>query len=248
MNDLRSRKAHHCVRKRKRPPHFWGASVLLISAMRLGQVRVEALAGPSLRSVLHLTGPVGKDIQTPPLFASNQDEQKQLESEGPPMNRREALIRTIALPSAAALAGTVAVQPVSAGQPVIDSTSGELFTPKAAMLGGGGSDAARGIKIQSRDRSKLTRQNRRTFEASSVGPIQPVYNTRFVTYLSRFILNFDPAARSWWLEQIRQLGEEPTDEGREERDYKKAIGLRQNLVKEEEDNLASLCMRGEGAT
>lgn len=216
MNDLRSRKAHQGVRKRKRPPHFWGASVLLISAMRLGQVRVEALAGPSLRSVLHLTGPVGKDIQTPPLFASNQDEQKQLESEGPPMNRREALIRTIALPSAAALAGTVAVQPVSAGQPVIDSTSGELFTPKAAMLGGGGSDAARGIKIQSRDRSKLTRQNRRTFEASSVGPIQPVYNTRFVTYLSRFILNFDPAARSWWLEQIRQLGQEPTGEGSEE--------------------------------
>ena len=77
--------------------------------MRLGQVRVEALAGPSLRSVLHLTGPVGKDIQTPPLFASNQDEQKQLESEGPPMNRREALIRTVALPSAAALAVPVKV-------------------------------------------------------------------------------------------------------------------------------------------
>eukprot|EP00554_Chaetoceros_debilis_P000028 CAMPEP_0194091142 /NCGR_PEP_ID=MMETSP0149-20130528/41763_1 /TAXON_ID=122233 /ORGANISM="Chaetoceros debilis, Strain MM31A-1" /LENGTH=236 /DNA_ID=CAMNT_0038775621 /DNA_START=1 /DNA_END=707 /DNA_ORIENTATION=- len=64
------------------------------------------------------------------------------------------------------------------------------------MLGGGGSDMARGIELQSR-----SGKDNKAFTERSVGLLQPVYNTRFITYLSRFLLNCDPAARSWWQEQ-----------------------------------------------
>ena len=81
----------------------------------------------------------------------------------------------------------------NAGIAQIDSKSGELFSPKKEMLGGGGSDLARGVKLQSRTRGAISYNN--------VEPIQTVYETRFITYLSRFLLNFDPAASSWWSEQ-----------------------------------------------
>mmetsp|Transcript_30580 Transcript_30580/g.89350 ORF Transcript_30580/g.89350 Transcript_30580/m.89350 type:complete len:1165 (+) Transcript_30580:324-3818(+) len=117
--------------------------------------------------------------------------------------RRQALMQMVAVPSALALASASIADPAQAARPEIDSKSGVMFSPKGQMLGGGGSDATRGIKI--RDRTKDTAQQQRRSFANSVGLIQPVYNVRFVTYLSRFILNFDPSARSWWLEEPNQL-------------------------------------------
>jgi len=116
-------------------------------------------------------------------------------------NRRDAILKLTAIPTAALLTSSALTDPASAAQPEIDK-SGVLFSPKAKMLGGGGSDAARGIKI--RDRTTDTAQQKRSF-AKSVGTIQSVYSVRFIAYLSRFILNFDPAARSWWLEEASQL-------------------------------------------
>jgi len=80
-----------------------------------------------------------------------------------------------------------------AGKAIIDSSSGQLYSPKADMLGGGGSDLARGIKMESRDRGVQTKNKNDS--------LQSIYETRFITYLSRFLLNFDPAAKSWWEEQ-----------------------------------------------
>ncbi len=83
----------------------------------------------------------------------------------------------------------------NAGVAQIDSKSGELYSPKKEMLGGGGSDLTRGIKLQSRSRSR----GERSLDKDK--PIQSVYDTRFITYLSRFLLNYDPAASSFWNEQ-----------------------------------------------
>jgi hypothetical protein len=75
-----------------------------------------------------------------------------------------------------------------AGKAELDST-GNLFTPKSEMLRGG-SEAARGLRASNRG-SRL-----RPGQA-----LQSVYDTRFIAYLSRFLLNFDPAARAWWVKQ-----------------------------------------------
>ena len=76
-----------------------------------------------------------------------------------------------------------------AGLPEIDS-SGQLFAPKSVMMRGG-SDETRGIALENRPYSGL---------AAGL-TLQTVYDTRFITYLSRFLLTFDPAARSWWTRQ-----------------------------------------------
>lgn len=81
----------------------------------------------------------------------------------------------------------------NAGKAIIDTNSGQLFSPKSDMLGGGGSDLARGIKMESRPLGVRPRNN------SEV--LQSVYETRFITYLARFLLNYDPAAKSWWEDQ-----------------------------------------------
>ncbi|KAL7581793.1 hypothetical protein ACA910_022322 [Epithemia clementina (nom. ined.)] len=54
----------------------------------------------------------------------------------------------------------------------------------------GGSEAARGIPLRG------ARNFLRPGET-----LQTVYETRFITYLARFLLNFDPAANSWWTKQ-----------------------------------------------
>jgi hypothetical protein len=84
-------------------------------------------------------------------------------------------------------------QIANAGKAEIDSKTGELFSPKSEMLGGGGSDLARGIKLESRTKGEF---------AAIDTPVQYIYETRFITYLSRFLLNYDPAAKAWWEEQI----------------------------------------------
>jgi hypothetical protein len=77
-----------------------------------------------------------------------------------------------------------------AGKPELDA-SGEFFAPKSDMLSGG-SDATRGVPLENRKRAKRPKPGE---------SIQTVYETRFIAYLSRFLLNFDPAARTWWVKQ-----------------------------------------------
>jgi hypothetical protein len=113
---------------------------------------------------------------------------------GTELSRRQSL-RAIAAISSSAAVMFSSPSISQAGIPEIDSKSGELFSPKDKMLGGGGSDAARGIKMQSKGRISSPSS------FSSSGPVQTVYETRFIAYLSRFLLNFDPAASSWWEEQ-----------------------------------------------
>lgn len=74
-----------------------------------------------------------------------------------------------------------------AGKPELDS-SGELYTPKAEMLSGG-SYAARGLPVQ------------RSARLQPGQTLQSVYETRFIAYLSRFLLNYDPAAHAWWIKK-----------------------------------------------
>jgi hypothetical protein len=104
--------------------------------------------------------------------------------------RRKALQQIVSTSAVISMLPMVA----NAGIAEIDSKSGELFSPKKEMLGGGGSDAARGLKLQSREKGGGNSKN-------SATPIQTIYDTRFITYLARFLLNFDPAANAWWREQ-----------------------------------------------
>ena len=77
----------------------------------------------------------------------------------------------------------------------IDAT-GQLYSPKNEMLSQGGSAAARGIKLPRKERKSTTGKNNNLL--STGGLIQDVYETRFVTYLTRFLLVFDPASSAWW--------------------------------------------------
>jgi len=76
----------------------------------------------------------------------------------------------------------------------IDAT-GQLYSPKNEMLSQGGSAAARGIKLPKKERSSRGKNNNLL---STGGLIQDVYETRFVAYLTRFLLTFDPASSAWW--------------------------------------------------
>lgn len=125
---------------------------------------------------------------------ANDDKKMGDKNANTPSSRRQALQLMAATTMGISLASLP--QPANAGKPEIDSKSGQLFSPKSQMLGGGGSDMARGIQLQSRSGGE-----RGAFAERSVGLLQPVYNTRFITYLSRFLLNCDPAAQSWWQEQ-----------------------------------------------
>mmetsp|Transcript_40921 Transcript_40921/g.123406 ORF Transcript_40921/g.123406 Transcript_40921/m.123406 type:complete len:336 (+) Transcript_40921:359-1366(+) len=119
---------------------------------------------------------------------------------GRQLSRRSAVLRLAAFPAAAAAVSAATVTAAHAAEPEIDK-SGQLFSPKAAMMGGGGSDAARGIKLTERDRS-LEQTSRRGSERAltkGAGLVQDVYDARFIAYISRFLLNNDPAAKGWWL-------------------------------------------------
>lgn len=108
-------------------------------------------------------------------------------------SRRRAL-QTIAVTSASIFGASE----VRASVPELDSSTGQLFSPKSEMFSGG-SAAARGIPVTQRERLK----------AGQV--LQSIYETRFVAYLSRFLLNFDPATRAWWLQQGLADSWEPLD-------------------------------------
>lgn len=82
----------------------------------------------------------------------------------------------------------------------VDRKSGELFSSKNQMLGRGGSDAARGVSLTQRQSQATAVSDKKLF--SSREPIQDLYNTRFITYLARFLLTFDPPSRAWWIENV----------------------------------------------
>ena len=105
------------------------------------------------------------------------------------VSRRSSLQTMFLTATATATAvATFRTDSASAGIPEVD-IYGNLFSPKSDMLSGG-SQAARGIS--SRQRGSRLKPGQ---------PIQTVYETRFIAYLSRFLLNFDPAANAWWLQQ-----------------------------------------------
>ena len=105
------------------------------------------------------------------------------------ISRRDVFRRFEATTATTLLVALSSSNAANAARAEFDSTTGNLFTPKADMLSGG-SDAARGLPI-SRNRIAL----------SPGQPVQSIYEPRFVAYLSRFLLNFDPAARAYWVQQ-----------------------------------------------
>jgi len=83
-----------------------------------------------------------------------------------------------------------ALMPLSAtaGKSEIDR-SGQLFSPKSEMVRGG-SDLTRGVRLE--------KNGKRSIDIKPGQGVQTVYETRFMAYLSRFLLTFDPAIRTWW--------------------------------------------------
>ena len=76
----------------------------------------------------------------------------------------------------------------------IDKSTGSLYSPKKEMLTGG-SAAARGVQLQA--------TAAKTDQLRPGKQIQNVYETRFIAYLSRFLLQFDVAASAWWEQNTR---------------------------------------------
>jgi solute carrier family 25 phosphate transporter 3 len=123
-----------------------------------------------------------------PVVLSQQRRQQQQQQQQQICSRRDALWG-FAAASALTIASTTqkTTMVAWAGVPEMDE-AGNLYTPKNQMLTGG-SLAARGIPITERPKPPPDRG------------LQSIYETRFVAYLSRFLLNFDPAARAWWVQQ-----------------------------------------------
>jgi hypothetical protein len=100
---------------------------------------------------------------------------------------------------------TMSLSPSSsvAGVAELDKSTGSLYSPKREMLSGG-SAAARGVDIV---------ETRPAAGGTLLKPgqtLQTVYETRFIAYLSRFLINFDPAANAWWAQNaLGGGGDEP---------------------------------------
>jgi len=123
-------------------------------------------------------------------------------AQNPPQTTRRNLLTTLTKTTALLTLPSLLLTnppPANAGRPEIDSRSGELFTPRDKMIGGGGSDAARGIPLRSSTEPVVA------VKKLGAGPIQNVYETRFIGYLSRFLLNYDPAAGKWWDGQVKEM-------------------------------------------
>ena len=112
---------------------------------------------------------------------------------------RRSSLQGLILAAAATATASSAPLAASAGKPEVD-TYGNLFSPKSDMLSGG-SSAARGIS------TRPAGQRLKPGQA-----LQSVYETRFIAYLSRFLLNFDPAANAWWRQSGFQDSWENYDE------------------------------------
>lgn len=121
-------------------------------------------------------------------YASNDDDTQAVgEESAGDVSRRRAL-QTMMVATAAVI---LPVEPAFAGKPEYDKVTGALYSPKAEMLSGG-SAAARGTTGVSPTSSPRKLQPGQA--------LQTVYETRFITYLSRFLLTFDPSANAWWVQ------------------------------------------------
>jgi hypothetical protein len=89
------------------------------------------------------------------------------------------------------------------------------------MIKGGGSASARGIRLKPVD-EKMSRDRKNKNLLKSSGLIQNVYETRFITYLARFLLVFDPSANAWW-KKNSSSNMTPDDESSKDSPAKKDI-------------------------
>ena len=106
-------------------------------------------------------------------------------------DRRRSILQQSVVASAMALGMAL---PAWAGIPEVDSKTGELYSPKADMLSGG-SQAARGGALSDTNRQRGSKK------LKPGESLQTIYETRFIAYLTRFLLTFDPAAHAWWVQQ-----------------------------------------------
>jgi len=95
--------------------------------------------------------------------------------------------RRILLQTSAISAVLLASESAWGAKAELDPETGQLFSPRPEMLKGGSKAARGGVE------SKMT----------EMIPLSTVYETRFITYLARFLLNFDPAAKAWWDQQTQ---------------------------------------------
>ena len=102
---------------------------------------------------------------------------------------RRVALQSILLSATTTAAAMIPLR-ASAGKPEIDG-SGQLFSPKAEMLSGG-TTMTRGIPLNTEKRPVKLKPGQ---------AVQVTYEARFIAYLSRFFLNFDPAIRTWWANQ-----------------------------------------------
>ncbi len=122
----------------------------------------------------------------------------------PDISRRAALIQSLTL-----LILSLGISESSSASEI--DTAGQLFTPKNEMIKGGGSTSARGIRLKPKeDKASKNRKNESLLNKS--GLIQNVYETRFITYLARFLLVFDPSASSWWKKNSKANGTTDSDD------------------------------------
>ncbi len=113
-----------------------------------------------------------------------------------PLTSRRAAMATMTTTSAA-LALLASSSQAMASVAEIDKSTGLLYTPKKEMLAGG-SAAARGIRIEK------NADNGARAALKEGQQIQNVYETRFITYLSRFLINFDDAANGYWKAKVEE--------------------------------------------
>ena len=113
------------------------------------------------------------------------------------VSRRKALLQLLSL----SIISTAIIPDISSASEI--DTTGELFSPKNEMIKGGGSVAARGIRLNPMEKKAESRESRNKSLLSSTGLIQNVYETRFITYMARFLLSIDPAASAWWEKNSR---------------------------------------------
>ena len=130
------------------------------------------------------------------------------------VSRRAAVLRILSLTILSA------GFPDSSSASEIDAT-GQLYTPKNEMIKGGGSASARGIRLKPVD-EKMSRDRKNKNLLKSSGLIQNLYETRFITYLARFLLVFDPSANAWWKKQSSS-NMTPDDESSKDSPFKKDI-------------------------
>lgn len=134
------------------------------------------------------------------LFHSNTDQSQEIlkptltSSQSSSSSNNNELSRRTILLNLLTLTTLTQLPPSSVASSQIDA-SGQLYSPKSEMLSRGGSAAARGIKLPKKERAKASGGGDLLKKS---GLIQDVYETRFVAYLTRFLLNFDPAAGAWW--------------------------------------------------